>query len=127
MWEWTGPAELAWLVWVGWWAWHRWHPEPPVVVGTPPSFRSAMLLNAHGTLDSVRTIAGDPPSEIATNRGTSQTALQSPRERPSCQQHAGRVGGAYRGCQRGLCLPRGGVDTGQHQRHSLGGCLDLIS
>lgn len=72
---WFGPAEALWLAWAGWWLWtHRrrrstWAPSStaPVVVYRS---RPANLLNAQGVLDSVRTIFGEPPSELHTNRTT---------------------------------------------------------
>lgn len=71
MWEWTGPAELAWLAWAGWWGYRQWR-SPAPVVGTPPAFRSAMLLNASGTLDA----AGDT-ANIQVNNGTPDSAATS--------------------------------------------------
>ena len=71
MWEWGGPAELAWIAWGVWALWRAWPRarDPAVPVGLPPVCRSAMLLNAEGRLDSVRTLTGPPPVQMTT-RGT---------------------------------------------------------
>lgn len=46
--------------------WYR--RRPPVL--SPLAVKKAMLLNREGTLDSVRTIVGVPPAQIACQAGT---------------------------------------------------------
>jgi hypothetical protein len=43
--------------------------QQPLVASTPVGARKALLLNARGTLDSIRTITGDPPGVITCHAG----------------------------------------------------------
>ena len=70
--DWFGPAEVAWFAWGGYALWQRYRPIPdaPVVMTSPIEAKQAMLLNALGRLDSVRTLIGEPPPAIQTARAT---------------------------------------------------------
>ena len=64
--DWIGPAEVAWLAWGGYAL--RGYLRQRRGPATPATPRTAMLVNAAGTLDSVRTLIGDPPPDIRTAR-----------------------------------------------------------